>query len=397
MHAAGGGNKVMRPIRVLQFTNAVVRGGAEEQILMLLRGLDRSRFQPHLVCPPQLVARIRGDVPDDVEVIALDLQEPYWVSRMLQLGRILQGRKIQILHSHQFYSSLCASPVGWLSRVPVVIEQSHGREAWRKGWKARFFVDRFVGRFVDRYIAVSQANARYLIEQKKYLADRISVIYPGSSLSKFDPAYSAPAGLKESAGISEGDPVIVFVGRLEPQKGHRILLDAMPAVRQIFPRVKLICAGEGGLREELEQKVRTMGLESSVKFIGYPADIRDWLAIADMTVLPSFHEGLPVTPIESLASGKPVVATAVDGTPEVVVDGKTGLIVPPGDPTRLAEAICRMLRDPDLARETAEEGRRWVNNFSVERLIERTERFYLELWDRETQPETAAAVVTSQG
>jgi glycosyltransferase involved in cell wall biosynthesis len=240
-------------------------------------------------------------------------------------------------------------------------------------------VDRLVGRFVDRYIAVSEANARYLIHEKGLPTRKVTVIYPGSDLRKFDPNYRAPTGFRESVRIDECDRVILFVGRLEFQKGHHVLLDAMPAIRKAFPSVKLICAGKGSLRKELERKVRALALQDSARFVGYPQDIRDWLSIADLTVLPSFHEGLPVTPIESLASGKPVVATEVDGTPEVVIDGKTGLTVPPGDPQRLAEAICRLLGDPQLARRLAEQGRQWVlSNFSVERLVQRTEQFYLE-------------------
>jgi len=381
----------VNPIAVAEFTTGVVRGGVEEHILMLLRGLDRKLFRPCLVCTPQLADRISRDVPADVEIIQLRLEEPTQLSSVIRLGRILREREIRILHSHGFYSSLCASAAGWCSRVPVIIETSHGREAWRKGWKGNFTVDRIVGRFVDRYIAVSEANARYLIDEKRLPADKITVIYPGADLRKFDPCHRVPDGFQERAGINAGDKVIVFVGRLEPQKGHRVLLDALPVIREAFPNLKLFCLGEGSLRRELEQQVLAFALQDCVSFVGYPPDVRDWLAVADLTVLPSFHEGLPVTPIESLASGKPVVATAVDGTPEVVIDGKTGLTVPPGDPQKLAAAVSRLLLDPHLARQLAQQGREWVlSNFSVERLVQNTERFYSEsLENRRRQAKSA--------
>lgn len=373
----------MRQIPIVEFTNAVARGGAEEHILHLLKGLDRRRFRPYFVCTPELAAKMKADVPEDVELIALDLHQPYQLRSMAKLGAILRKRQTGILHSHMFYSGLCASPVGWASRVPVVLETSHGREAWRKGWKASFFVDRCVSRCVDRYIAVSQANARYLVEEKKLPSGKITVIYPGSDLTRFEANRKAPAGLAESVGIRLDDQVIVFVGRLEAQKGHRVLLDAMPRVLAALPNVKLICVGEGVLREALEAQVRDLNLQEAVRFTGYAGDMRDWLAIAHMTVLPSFYEGLPVTPIESLACGKPVVATAVDGTPEVVVDGKSGLIVPPGDPHRLADAICRMLSDRELAARLARDGHRWVlDNFSVQHMVRRTEQFYLQCWEQ---------------
>ena len=371
-------------ISVLHFTNAVVRGGAEEHILMLLRGLDRTVFRLYFACTPELADRVRKDVPEDVELIPLDLDQPTQLASMWRLRSILRDRKIHVLHSHMFYSSLCASPIGWLSRVPIVIETSHGREAWRKGWiKSHFIVDRFISLFVDKYIAVSQSNAAYLVSCKGLPKDKISVIYPGSDLSKFDPTYLAPAGLKASMGMSEDDPIVVFIGRLEPQKGHRILLEAMSAVREVVPRIRLICAGEGSLREELEQQVRTLRLEDNVRFIGYPEDIRDWLAIAYFTILPSLYEGLPVTPIESLAAGKTVVATAVDGTPEVVINEQTGLTVPARDVQALSAAMCRLLQNEQLRNSMAAKGREWViGNFGVERLVSRTQALYLDLCKR---------------
>lgn len=365
-------------ISVLQFTNSSARGGVEEHVLMLLRGLDRRRFKLHFVCPPELVHKVRADVPPDVELIPLYLEWPTQIAAIMRFVRILRSRRIDVLHSHAFAASMAASPLGWLCRVPLILESAHGREAWRRGWKAKCYLDRFVGRFVDHYIAVSAANAEYLLRTKRYPARKITVIHPGSDLAKFTAAHRPPAGLKESLGFSSGDPLLLVVGRLEPQKGHRILLDAMPEIRREFPHVRLVCVGEGSLRSELEAQVRALAIEDAVRFVGYWPDVRDWLTVADLSVLPSFHEGLPVTPVESLAAGCPVVATAVDGTPEVVVHEKTGLTVPPGDPRALAKAVCRLLGSPELRKSLASAGRAWVlERFSTERMTERIQQLYL--------------------
>src|ERR1019366_9524586 len=133
----------------------------------------------------------------------------------------------------------------------------------------------------------------------------------------------------------------------------------------------------------------TLGIQEAVRFVGYLRDVRDWLAVADISVLPSFYEGLPGAPIESLAAGRPVVATAVDGTPEIVIDGQTGLTVPPGDPNSLAKAVCRILGDPGLGRVLARKGREWVlANFGVERLVQCTERLYLDAWKKRREVKT---------
>jgi glycosyltransferase involved in cell wall biosynthesis len=373
-----------QPISVLHFTNSLARGGAEEHILTLLRGLDRKLFRLHLVCPPALAALLKADLPDDVELIPIELRKPSQLSAAFGLRRALRKRRVKILHSHLFYSSLFASPIGWLARVPVIVETQHLRESWRQGWlKSHFIIDRIVGRFVDCYIAVSEANARYLADDKRLPGRKIMVIRNGCDLRRFDPAAQAPLHLKRELGFADDDPVILVVGRLEPQKGHQVLLHAFPTVRKEFPNARLVCLGEGSLRGDLESKVRALGIEGAVRFVGFQANVPEWLALADFTVLPSFYEGLPIAAIESLAAARPVVASAVDGTPEVVVDGKTGFTVPPGDAAALAAALCSLLRDPKLRRTMGIEGRRWVaENFSQEQQLRRTEELYLRAVER---------------
>ena len=373
-------------ISVLLCLHTDARGGAEEHALELLNGLDRQLFRPHLACTPQLAELLQRDLAADVEVFPLTLDSITHFAGARKLARILRTRKIQILHSHQFRASLFASPIGRLCGVPVIVETSHGREVWRKGLlRSRFFVDHLVAQCVDRFIAVSEATARHLIEKKGIPEHKISVIRSAIDLRKFDPNWPAPSGMKRSMGFAEGDPVLVVLGRLEPQKGHRVLIEAMPQVIQEFPTARLVCLSDGSLRAELEELVAERDLIRNVRFVGRQPDVRDWLALAEFTVLPSFYEGLPLAAIESLAAGRPIVATAVDGTPEVVLDGETGLTVPPGDPEALAKAIRRMLREPEWARASARIGREFVlQNFSIDKLLEATEELYLQAWQAKT-------------
>jgi glycosyltransferase involved in cell wall biosynthesis len=373
------------PISVFHFSNEFVRGGAEEHMLTLLRGLDRNYFRLHLVCTPQCAERLQPDLPGDVELLPLCLQKPSQAAAALRLAQILRQRRAQILHSHMFYASLFASPIGWVCRVPVIIETPHVREQWRRGWfKSGYFVDRFVGRFVDHYVAVSKANARYLVEQKGLPAEKIVVIHNGCDLKRLEPFQPAPTGLRSSLGFGEDDPVLTVIGRLEPQKGHSVLLQALVAVHREFPSVRLVVVGEGSLRRDLESLAGALGLQDSVRFVGYQANVLDWLRLADASVLPSFYEGLPIVAIESLAAGKPMVATAVDGTPEVVLQGLTGLTVPAGDAPRLAAAIAEILRSPELRRNLGRRGRQWVEeHFSQESQIRETQHLYLAAWARQ--------------
>jgi glycosyltransferase involved in cell wall biosynthesis len=372
------------PINVLHFCNEPVRGGAEEHMLLLLRKLDRRRFRPQLVCPPKLVEQFGSDVPSDVEVVPLSFTSPIQAVAAARFARILRQRRVEVVHSHMFRASLAALPIARFCRVPVTVETAHVREHWRKGRiKSSFFVDRLAGRFVSAYIAVSKATGRYLMEEKCLPKRKVTVVCNGCDVTTFQPHHPVPMGLKGSLGFNEEDRVLVVAARLEPQKGHRVLLDALPAVVREFPAVKLVCVGDGQLRGELEEQSRALGLNASVRFVGYQSNVRDWLALAEFTVLPSFYEGLPLTAIESLAAGRTVIATAVDGTAEVVVDHKTGLTVPPGNATLLTKAITYLLKHVELRTTLAAAGRQWVvDNFSQEQQVRRTEDVYLSALER---------------
>ena len=319
------------PISVLYFSNSGLRAGAEEHILTLLRELDRGRFRLSLACAPESVEKLRPDLPEDVRLIPLSFEAPYCGGAAVRFARHLRELRVDILHSHLFRASLAASPIGRACGVPVIIETPHIREAWRRGLiKGHYLIDRIASRFVDHYIAVSEANARYLIKEKGLPANKVHVIRNGCDLQKFVPQRIAPLGMKQALGFAELDPILLVLGRLEPQKGHQFLLEAHRRVLREFPTARLVCAGEGALRRELEEQSVQLQIQDNVRFVGFQSNIADWLAIADVSVLPSLFEGLPLVAIESLAAQRPMVATAVDGTTEVIVNEKTGLSVPPG-------------------------------------------------------------------
>jgi len=350
----------------------------------LLRGLDREKFRLYLACPAELLQKYGNDIPSDVQVAPILIDHISDFRGAMQLARMLRRHKIDILHSHQFNASLFASPIGWFCRVPVIIETSHSCEVWRKGWlKSKYVVDRLAGCIVDYYIAVSHACGDFLTKQKKLPASKVRVILNGCNLEKYDPARPIPIDLRETLGFGQRDPILVALARLEPQKGHHVLLDAMPEVLREFPTSRLVCVGDGILRETLEKQTDLLGIREAVRFVGYQSNVPDWLAFADFTVLPSYYEGLPLVAIESLAAGRTMVATAVDGTPDVIINQETGLTVPAGDSKRMAEAICTLLRNPTLRQTLAQAGRRHVlDAFSSQRFVQDTARLYLDAWDR---------------
>lgn len=375
------------PIPILMYTSTQVRYGVEEHILTLLRELPRTHFRFYLACSQSLAVQCRPDVPADVEILALPLASSTRVQDAFRLAKFIRERGIGIVHSHMFFSSRFASPIARLCGVPVVLETPHVAENWRSGWlKSSFAIDRAVGRFVDYFIAVSEANARYLVQHKGLKKEKVIVIRNGCALDRFD-IPDARSVLRRQRGLDENIPLVVVPARLEPQKGHRVLLEALPAVCREFPQVQFLFLGEGKLKKELQDQVAALGLESTVRFVGFQPDVANWYALADFTVLPSFYEGLPLVAIESLAASRALVATAVDGTPEVVINGKTGLTVPPGNPAELAKAICNLLRSPELADTYGRQGRQWVEQeFSQAKQVRETSELYVRSWEEKRQP-----------
>jgi glycosyltransferase involved in cell wall biosynthesis len=374
-----------RKISVAQFSASRVRAGAEEVLLTLLKRLDRELFDVSLICPPELAALLRDDLPGDVDVLEVYFEHATQLLAASKIASYLRRRRIDILSSHQFRASMLASPLAKIAGVPLTIETPHIRELWRTTWpKSSFAIDRLAGRYVDFYIAVSESNAQFLLETKQLPKEKIRVIQNGTDLSRFNPSHSAPRDMRKSLGFDESDPIIVLTGRLEAQKGHAVLLEALPPVRQKFLNLRVVFVGEGSLRDKLEQQVRTLGLQECVRFVGIQSNVADWLALANFCVLPSFYEGLPLVAIESLAAGRTMVASAVDGTPEVIVDRKTGLLVPPGDPSALSSAIVQLLSEPALCRELAAAGRAWVmERFDLNRQILETQDLYLEGYEKQ--------------
>ena len=367
----------MKPIRLLFVLTSPVRGGVEEVVLGLLRRLDPSEFRLALAAPAPLLDGFGADLTGiRVDTEAMSVERLLRRDAFGPLSRFVRRVQPDIINAHLFRSTAAAAPVAAWYGVPLV-ETYHGREGWRRGLvRGRFLPDRLVARLVDRVIAVSEAARTFLIDGKGYPAAKVTVVANGRDLSLYQPGAWRDA-VRTELGLAPATPVVGVVGRLDAQKGHAYLLDAWPAVRQQIPDARLLVVGDGGLRETLERRVRELGTGDSVIFAGFRADVPRLLDAMDVMVLPSLYEGMPLTAIEGSAMARPVVATAVDGTPEVVRDGRTGHLVPPADPAALSRAILALLQDPDAARRMGQAGRQWVlARFDVTRHVAATADVY---------------------
>jgi glycosyltransferase involved in cell wall biosynthesis len=368
---------------VLHLLAGRVFGGAEEHALSILTGIRAHGFEPFLAAPNELIAAMEPRLSAaGVRTIALEFSSRLDVLSGARLLRFMRRENIAILHCHLFNASLVGAGIARMAGVDGVIETCHGPEVWRmgKGMRGSFWVDRQIGRMVDVYIAVSHAAARHLVENKRVPKSKIRVIHNGRDLSRFDAVDAERRrAIRDSIGLGD-EPAVLTVARLDEQKGHRHLIDAIAIVAARRPGVVTLLAGEGPLEASLRAQCAALGVTDRVKFLGYRSDVPELFAAADVVVLPSLYEGLPLVAIEALAAARPLVATEVDGTPEVVINEKTGLLAPPANPTALAAAIARLLDDPESASRLASNGRDFVQeNFAVQRQIEQTAALYSEL------------------
>jgi glycosyltransferase involved in cell wall biosynthesis len=378
---------------ILYFSNSALWGGVEEHICGLLRNLSRELFRAHLVCAPELYARFRLYSPEDVKITPVTLFAPGDIRGAVQLARLIWLEKFQIVHSHMFWSSLFASPVSWACRVPVIVETLHGSEAWRKGWKANYRIDRTVAHFVSKHVAVCEFDARFLSDKKHVPTSKIAVIHNGVDVSRFALPQHVRKQMRDALGFEEKDPVLIMVARFHPGKGHRVLLEAMRQLLNQYPALKLIFVGEGDGETEVRSLCEGFGLAHSVRFAGYQPDVSGWLRAADINVLPSYYEGFPLTVLEAMASGLPTVATQVGGIPEAIEDGRSGILVPPGNAQKLADALSALLRDAERRKQMGDAAcARVSRHFSLKKQVQDTEKMYLSLCGSPAAHETEAAL-----
>lgn len=365
-------SETKKKIKVLYFLNSVVRAGVEEHVLGLLQQLDRTKFEPILVCPKELIDLMRADLENiKIKYYPVCIRRWRHKGEIKKFLRILKEERPDIVHSHLFFATRFVAPLSKLIGIPLVIETAHLREAWRRGIKKMYAIDRFFYRFVDKIVTVSEAVKKYLSEDKKISESKIEVIYNGVDLDKFK---SVP---KQS---NNGQFAIGVIGRLEPQKGHKYFLEAVSLLDDRFNDVNFLIVGEGSLKEELYKYCKDLGIEQRVRFLGYREDIVSVIAEMDLVILPSLYEGFPLVILEAQAMGKSVVATNVDGIPEAVINNKTGLIVPPKDSQALKSAIEIFLNNRELGIKMGCAGRKNIEeNFDMKKQIEQIQELYKNL------------------
>lgn len=362
--AAGAG--VNGRLRIFQYITPSQIGGAEVHVAALAEKLRERGHEVTVICPrgrPLVAELIARGLPVRAPR-ALGKLDPVLLARLVGW---LRRERVQVVHTHLSTASLLGSWAARLAGIPA-LATVHGLNT------------RTCYNYANRIIAVSNAVRQHLVAQG-LPAERIMVVHNGVDLR----ALSRPdqsEQVRRECRLPPGAPVLITVGRLAPTKGHRDLLEALELLARggLRPNLRLLVVGTGSLLPLLQREAEQRGLRDRVIFCGFQRDVLPYLQAADVFVLPSIQEGLSLSALEAMALGKPVVACRVGGTPEVVVDGETGVLVSPGNPRELAAALERLLAEREQARAMGAAGRRRVQQaFDLEQMVARIETIYREL------------------
>jgi glycosyltransferase involved in cell wall biosynthesis len=374
----------VEPTPILYVIPRMSIGGAQTHLLEVLRLLNRRRFSPILCClatdrgdPHDLLQRVQElDVPildARVRDVSYSLIRPHAFLQMARVARRVRDSRIQVVHSYLFHGNWFGTLMARLARVPVVIASKRSLDVYSRTGER--WACRVVNRLADRVTANSRAVRDHVHQTEGCPLEKIVVIPNGIDLNRVNSRNGT--GRTESLNSAPSGPVVGTVGRLSWKKGQVDLLDAAAEVLGRVPKACFLLVGDGPLQGELQSRAKKLGIEDHVRFAGSVEDGAAVLSQMDIFVLPPHMEGMSNSLLEAMAAGKPVVATNVGGNPEVVVDGKTGLLVPPGNPKALARAILRLLAAPGLARGLGEAGRvRAESEFTTGAMVARLEGLY---------------------
>ena len=301
---------------------------------------------------------------------------------LTKLVKLMRRVRPDIVHTHTAKAGALGRLAAFLTKVPVVIHTFHGHvlHGYFPPLRTHVFValERALARITTRLVAVSPSVRDDLLGMKIGRPDRFSVIRLGLDLEPFLEAERFRGELRRELQIPDGNPLVGIVGRLVPVKAHDQFLAAAGRVAAATA-AQFVIAGDGELREPLQARAKEMGLADRVHFLGWRADLRRIYADLDVVVLSSINEGSPVALIEAMASGRPVVATRVGGVADVVSDGVTGLLVPPGDEAILSDAVLSLLADDHRRAAMGRAGRALVYPaHSVPRLLNDVDALYTE-------------------
>jgi glycosyltransferase involved in cell wall biosynthesis len=402
-----------KPISVLHISTLSSIGGVERRLIEYLESPSNPLIKHYVCCTSgkeDLITRIREM---GIEVFVPKRLFRYDALAITEMARYMEKRRIDIVHSRNCVSNCWGGLAAILAGVPIKIGGEHGTIWVADGIRPR--IENFNYNLFDLIIANSRATKRMIMRKRNVDERKIRVIHDGINTARFENSTVAQVSLhvdriRREFSIRKDAKIVGSVGGLRPAKGFPVFIEAIPLVLEEYQNVVFMIVGDGDLRSDLERMVKRRGIEQDVIFTGWRNDVPEIMNVFDVYVSTSIRESLGNTLIEAGLARKPVIAPNIDGIPDIVVNGKTGILINPTreleqipkaflrnvpnsviidgefsepksvDPKHLAEAIVFLLRNPDVSRKYAQNGYdRAIRLFSMERYADELENTYMKL------------------
>jgi glycosyltransferase involved in cell wall biosynthesis len=390
-------HKESDPVRVLHVVGNSRFGGIAAIILGLGRVAKAEGWQVDVLATDPVVqqaVRQNGLGIVDLDVIRREIRPLWDLAGLVRLRNFLRSQPYRIVHTHTSKAGFVGRLAARLANVPVIVHTAHGFAFHESSPSSTRLVystlERFASRWCDRIVSVSEFHRRWALELRMCKPREIMAIPNGVAVARRNPGV-VPAELRSQLGAREGDLLILSLSRLAPDKGIDHLIEAAAILPLAEHRIRIVIAGDGPIRDRLEQRARNLGVTDRVTFLGYRQDIGDLLAACDLVVLPSLREGLSMSLLEAMAAGKPIIATRIGSQIEVTSQAEVARLVPPADAPALAEAIVQFARDPALMARLATTARTlYASRYTESRMLDSYRQLYFDLleakcpWGRTT-------------
>jgi glycosyltransferase involved in cell wall biosynthesis len=351
----------------------MIVGGAQENTLFTIIGHIQKGHEVVLVTGPspgpegELLKK--ADFPEfevvEFPSLVREINPARDIKAYFALKKFFRERKFDVVHTHSSKAGIIGRVAAWNAGVPLVVHTVHGQafHPYEKPWKNYIYKtsERWAARHSHRIYAVAQAMIDQCVQAGIAPAEKYQVVYSGMEIEKFLNSTPEPE-LRKQLGIPENVKVIGAVARLFPQKGYEYFVPAAGKIVEKYPDTHFLIVGNGTMREELDRQIKSMGLADRFHFAGLvpPDQVYRYIAQMDILLHLSLHEGLPRAVVQALASGKPAIGFALDGTPEVIFDDQTGFLARPENVDSVVEGVLKILGDPALAEQMGRNGKQLV-------------------------------------
>lgn len=386
-----------KKIKVLHLITRLDKGGSAESTLLTILGLGKNGYENVLAKGPSTESQMSLEERTEVERLMRAAQSlgariitiPCLFRRIapiydflsfLKVLGIIRREKPTIVHTHTSKAGVVGRVAALMARAPIIVHTPHGHVFYQYFGRTTTWIfaliEKLLARISDKIISLTDREELDHIRFKIASPEKFIIIHSGVDIRKFTIEESHGERLRRSLGIGTQSLVVGTVGRLVPVKGHKYLVEAAPRILREVPNVKFVVVGNGYLKPILDGLTRELNVQDAFLFLDWRSDIPETMGMFELFVLPSLNEGMGRVLVEAMAARKAIIASDTGGIPDMVIHGHNGLLVPPEDSSRLAEAIITLLKDSHRREEMGRNGRLLAQRYSVESMVNKIDALY---------------------